>query len=112
MLANVNSTSMTSGVEQECNWEAVVSREVAAGVECGQLEQGRGEDEPERGGAAVEDPQQLWPAGPGDLSPISLAEFWWLLSKVAGGEGEIGGNQQSKSPATSPLSPLSPGQHM
>jgi len=35
-----------------------------------------------------------------------------LPVQVAGGEGEIGGNQQSKSPATSPLSPLSPGQHM
>merc|ERR1719222_1691337 len=28
------------------------------------------------------------------------------------GEGGRGGDQQSKSPATSPLSPLSPGQHM
>ena len=44
---------------------------------------------------------------------ISLWQnFLRLLLKVAGHEGEIGGNQQSKSPATSPLSPLSPGQHM
>ena len=40
-----------------------------------------------------------------------ISEFSRLLSKVAG-EGEIGGNQQSHSPETSPLSPLSPGQHM
>ena len=46
----------------------------AAGVERGQLEQGGGEDEPERGGAAVEDPQQLRLAGPGEL-PF---ELWWL----------------------------------
>ena len=37
----------------------------AAGVECGQLEQGGGEDESERGGVAVEDPQQLRLACPG-----------------------------------------------
>ena len=34
----------------------------AAGVERGQLEQGGGEDEPERGGAAVADQEQLRPA--------------------------------------------------
>ena len=61
---------MSSGVEQECNWEAAVSREVKAGAERGQLEQGSGEDEPERGGAAVEDPQQLCPADPGELSDL------------------------------------------
>ena len=38
----------------------------AAGVERGQLEQGGGEDEPERGGAAVEDQEQLR-ASRGDL---------------------------------------------
>ena len=47
----------------------------AAGVECGQLEQGGGEDESERGGVAVEDPQQLRLAGPGVI-PFGL---WWLL---------------------------------
>ena len=56
---------MTPGVEQKCNWEAAFPREVAAGAECGQLEQGGGADEPERGGVAVEDQKQLWPPDPG-----------------------------------------------
>ena len=44
-------------------------------------------------------------------SLISGTLFGRLLWKVAG-DGGIGGDQQSKSPATSPASPLSPGQHM
>ena len=60
----------------------------AAGVECRQLEQGGGEDEPERGGVAVEDPQQLRLAGPGVIS----FDFWWL--EGVGGTNEFQPNMR------------------
>ena len=47
---------------QEHDREAALHREVPAGDDRGQLEQGRRADEPERGGASVEDSEQLRPA--------------------------------------------------